>query len=58
MIKAMRDIMVNPTFANNKDLKMYCRFHEIVVVWSLNKEKVVYVSNVKIHNKDAKPSFF
>lgn len=61
MIEAMRDIMTYPTYANNKNLKAYCEFHEIVIVWSLDKEKLMYISkmlNLKIQDKDAKTSSF
>ena len=46
-------------FSNQDDIKAYCGFHEIIVVCSLDKEKVMYMSkvlNLKIHDKDARPT--
>jgi hypothetical protein len=60
-IQAMKEVMAIPDLAAKQDMKTYCENHEIVVVWSLDKEKVMYMSkvlNLKIHDKDAKPTFF
>jgi len=60
-IEAMKEVMATPDLAAKQDIRTYCESHEIVVVWSLDKEKVMYMSkvlNLKIHDKDAKPTFF
>lgn len=60
-IEAMRDVVINPLYTNNKDLSTYCKFHEIVIVWSLDKETLMYMSkvlNLKNHDKDTKLSSF
>lgn len=53
IIKAMREEINNWNFANQEDIKVInYSFHKIVIVWSLNKEKVMYMSKVlnsKIH---------
>ena len=37
-IEAMRGVMNDPNFSNEKDIKAYCSIHEIVVVvWPLDK---------------------
>lgn len=50
--EAMKEIVDNPMYNDNNSLLTYCAHHKIVVVWSLNKEKVMYMSkvfNIKIH---------
>lgn len=50
----------DPNLASQEDIKAYCSNLVIVVVWSLDKDKVMYISkvlNLKIHDKDPKPTF-
>lgn len=52
--------MLQLTLAIKKDIKAYYAYHDIVVVWSSNKVKVMYmskVSNLKMHDKEAKSTF-
>lgn len=53
--------MTHPMLANKKDIKSHYEYDEIVVVWSLDKEKVMYMSkmlNMKIHDKGVEPTLF
>lgn len=61
IVEVMSGMMNNSNSSNHEDIKAYCSFHEIILVWWLGKEKVMYMSKVlilKIHDKDARPTFF
>ena len=56
----MREMMNNITLASKVDIEAYCSNHKIVIVWSLDIEKVMYMSkvlNLKFWDKDAKLTF-
>ena len=53
--------MNDRNFATQEDIKAYCSYHKIVVVWSLDTQKYVHVRNVELENslkKNAKHTFF
>ena len=51
VVEAIREVMNNCSFATQEDIKAYCIYHNIGVVWSLDTEKKdVHVQSVELEN--------
>lgn len=40
VVEAIRKVMNDRNFATQEDIKAYCSYHKIVVVWSLDTQKI------------------